>query len=97
MKEALKNKPLFSLGMIVTTPGILSALERNQQTPAEFISRHLRGDFGDLCDEDKQANTEAIEQGLRLLSAYRLHDGERIWVITEQDRSSSCVLLPSEY
>jgi hypothetical protein len=91
------RKPLFALGQIVATPGILSALERNSQTPAEFIGRHLLGDWGTLCPEDRMANEEALSQGLRLLSAYPLHDGERIWVITEADRSVTTALLPEEY
>ena len=91
------KKPMFSLGMIVSTPGILSALERNSQTPAEFIGRHLLGDWGDLCAEDRRANDEAIACGHRLLSAYRLHDGTRLWIITESDRSVTTLLLPAEY
>jgi hypothetical protein len=91
------KKPLFSLGLIVTTPGVLTALERNSQTPAEFIGRHLLGDWGTLCPEDRMANEEALDQDLRVLSAYRLHDGERIWVITEADRSVTTALLPEEY
>jgi hypothetical protein len=98
MTVATSNKkPLFSTGQIVATPGVLSALERNTQTPAEFITRHIQGDWGDLCEEDKTANDEALQEGLRLLSAYRLHDGERIWVITEADRSVTTALLPEEY
>jgi hypothetical protein len=94
---ATLRKPLFSLGQIVSTPGALEALEANSQTPADVIGRHLLGDWGDLCEEDRLANEEALEQGLRLLSAYRLEDGAKLWIITESDRSSTCVLLPSEY
>jgi hypothetical protein len=97
MSATLKIKPLFSLGRIVSTPGALQALEANSQTPAEFIGRHLLGDWGDLCEEDKQANQEALEQKLRLLSAYRLNDGTKLWIITESDRSATTLLLPSEY
>ncbi|VGO13410.1 hypothetical protein PDESU_01967 [Pontiella desulfatans] len=91
------NKKLFELGQVVATPGALAALENNGQSASEFIHRHQSGDWGDLCEEDKQANQEALESGDRILSAYRLEDGTRIWIITEADRSSSCVLLPSEY
>ncbi|VGO18803.1 hypothetical protein [Pontiella sulfatireligans] len=90
-------KPLFPLGQLVATPGALAALEENGTGCTEFLERHVAGDFGDLCEEDKQANVEAIEQGLRILSAYKLPDGQRLWLITEADRSSSCCLLPSEY
>jgi len=62
-----------------------------------FIGRHLSGDWGDLDAEDRAANEVALTIGERVLSAYALHGGERIWVITEADRSSTTVLLPSEY
>ena len=88
---------LFSLGQIVATPGALSALEEAGNSASEFLSKHARGEWGDLCLEDKQANTEAVADDLRILSAYRLSDGTRIWVITECDRSVTTVLLPSEY
>ncbi|VGO19605.1 hypothetical protein [Pontiella sulfatireligans] len=90
-------KPLFPLGQLVATPGAIAALEENGKACTEFLERHVTGDWGDLCEEDKQANVEAIEQGLRILSAYKLPDGTRIWIITEADRSSTCCLLPSEY
>lgn len=89
--------PKFPLGQIVTTPGALDAFETTGQTPTEFIHRHVSGDWGDLCDEDKQTNEEALSNGGRIFSAYHLNDGTKIWVITEADRSSTCVLLPSEY
>ena len=97
MLAELNKKKRFALGQLVATPGVLAAMEKTGQGCAEFLERHVSGDWGDLCDDDKQANAEALEQGLRILSAYRLHDGERIWVITEADRSSTCCLIPSEY
>jgi len=58
---------------------------------------HVKGQWGDLSEDDKQANDEALNQtGGRLLSAYNLPQG-KIWIVTEADRSSSTVLLPSEY
>ena len=59
--------------------------------------RHIVGDWGECCEEDKQANEDALAQGERLLSVYRTSKDEKIWVITEADRSSTCVLLPEEY
>ena len=87
MPETLNQKPLFSLGRLVATPGALAALEENGKGCTEFLARHVQGDWGDLCEDDKQANLEALEQGLRILSAYRLEDGTKLWVITEADRS----------
>jgi hypothetical protein len=59
--------------------------------------RHARGDWGDLSSEDKLANKRALEEGTRLLSAYHLKTGQKIWIITEWDRSATTVLLPEEY
>jgi hypothetical protein len=88
---------MFELGQLVATPGALDALQRNQQTPLEFIERHLTHDWGYLDEEDKRENDHSVEHGLRVLSAYLLRDGTRIWVITEADRSVTTILLPSEY
>ena len=90
-------KPKFSLGKLVATPGALEALTDAGQSPMDFVSRHVRGDWGDCCEEDRQANEEALRYGTRLLSVYRTAKGTKIWVITEADRSSTCVLLPEEY
>jgi hypothetical protein len=89
--------PKFRLGQLVATPGALEALQAAGQSPAEFLARHQIGDWGDVDAEDKKANDDALVQGERLLSAYRTCKGEKLWVITEADRSSTCVLRPSEY
>ena len=47
--------------------------------------------------EDIKENEVSLKHGFRLLSAYRTGAGDRIWVITEADRSSTCILLPEEY
>ena len=88
---------LFPLGQIVATPGALEALEKAQQTPMEFLARHVRGDWGDVCDEDAEANEQSLKDGSRILSSYRTKLGEKLWIITEADRSSTACLLPSEY
>lgn len=89
--------PKFSLGQLLATPGALAALSEAKQGPIEFIRRHIRGDWGDCCEEDRQANEEALHNGDRLLSVYQTAKGIKLWVITEADRSSTCVLLPEEY
>jgi hypothetical protein len=88
---------LFALGTLVTTPGALRALRRAQQSPTEFLSRHVHGDWGDLCPEDVGENAFALAHGLRLLSNYTTAAGERLWLITEGDRSATTFLLPDEY
>lgn len=87
----------FALGQIVATPGALEALESAGQNPAEFLARHAAGDWGEVDDEDKQANDDSLKTGARLLSAYRTSQDERLWIITEADRSSTCLLRPDEY
>jgi hypothetical protein len=87
----------FLLGQVVATPGALSALQKAEQLPAEFLDRHVNGDWGEVTDADKQENDLSVEQGLRLLSAYTTSAGDRIWVLTEADRSATIILLPSEY
>jgi hypothetical protein len=90
-------KPLFPLGRTVATHAAASLLESQGEHAFDYLRRHASGDWGDLCEEDKQSNQEALECGDRILSAYRLEDGTKIWIITEADRSSTCCLLPSEY
>jgi hypothetical protein len=89
--------PKFRLGQVVATPGALEALEEAGQTVNDFLDRHAQGDWGGLSDEDWQANEYALQEGLRLLSAYTTATGEKIWIITEWDRSYTTLLLPSEY
>jgi hypothetical protein len=87
----------FSLGRIVGTPGALAALTEAGKTPAEFLRRHISGDWGDVDDEDRQANEQSLLEDSRILSAYKLSTGEQLWIITEGDRCSTTLLLPSEY
>jgi len=87
----------FPLGRFLITPGALAAIEAAGQTPDAFLSRHVRGDWGDMDDHDRQANERALVQGARLLSAYRTARDVRLWVITEADRSATTLLLPGEY
>ena len=94
---AARKTARFPLGAVVATPGALEALETAGQSPAEFLSRHAAGDWGEIGSEDSRANDEAVANGERLLSAYRTKAGEKIWIITEADRSATTILLPSEY
>src|SRR3712207_6058698 len=87
----------FHPGQVVATPGALEALARSGQSPAFFLEQHLQGDWGEVDDEDWKLNDQALVDGTRLLSAYRTLRGERLWVITEADRSLTTFLLPEEY
>jgi hypothetical protein len=88
---------MFSLGMVVGTQGAVDALEEAGQSPQEFLDRHVRGDWGDAPAADKQANDFSLQRGFRILSSYTTTAGERIWVITEADRSATTMILPEEY
>ena len=101
-----KHKPVsFSLGSIVATPGALAALEKLGKAPIDYLQRHAKGDWGEaLCDEDKQANAEALKHGTRLLSAYNLPQNQKLWIITDGvinpdtgQRYATTLLLPEEY
>jgi hypothetical protein len=87
----------FSAGKVVSTAGALDALSRIGENPLTYIARHVAGDWGDLEEEDRLENDRSLRDGSRLLSAYHLRDGTKIWIITEADRSATTVLLPEEY
>jgi hypothetical protein len=89
--------PFFTLGHVVMTPGVAAALEASGDDPLAFLIKHVCLDPGDLSAADIAENLLSVVRGFRILSAYRLSDGTRIWIITEADRSSTCILLPSEY
>jgi hypothetical protein len=91
------EQPLFPLRQIVATPGAVAALEEAYQLPAEFLSKHARGDWGDLCEDDRQQNELCLREGCRLFSAYVLSNGQKLWIITEHDRSVTTLLLPCDY
>ena len=91
------STPKFPLGRVVATPGALRAITEAGNSPQEFLDRHIAGDWGDLDDEDLKENEFSVANGFRILSAYRLRDGIKIWVITEADRSATTFLLPEEY
>ena len=89
--------PLFPLGRIVATPGALAALERAKQLPTSFLGRHAIGDWGELEPTDVAENEYSVAHGFRLLSSYRTDAGDRLWIITQADRSTTTLLLPEEY
>jgi hypothetical protein len=87
----------FALGQTVITPGAEEALQLAGQTAIEFLRRHMSGDWGELSDDDVKENELSLEQDFRLLSRYETAKGERLWIITEADRSATTILLPIEY
>jgi hypothetical protein len=91
------RRPLFALGKIVGTPGALEAIARSGDSAHSFFMRHACGDFGTVCKADWAANEVAIRDGERVFSAYFTSANDKLWCITEADRSSTCLLLPDEY
>ena len=105
------NTARFPLGQIVATPGALELLQETGFSAAALISRHVHGDWGDLCEEDRAENEFAVSRRLRIMSCYRLVDAERLaatplekrsglptlWIISEADRSVTTALRPCDY
>ena len=87
----------FPLGRVLATPGALQALEKAGQQPQEFLDRHVTGYWGEVDCHDAAENEFSLQHGFRLLSSYTTAAGDRLWIITEADRSATTLLLPEEY
>ncbi|RZI43850.1 hypothetical protein EGT07_07855 [Herbaspirillum sp. HC18] len=91
-----RKRPLFSLGQVVATPGVLTHLEKHGVNAQEYLERHVRGDWGEVPSEDAVENNVAVRYGFRVISSYTIAS-EKVWVVTEADRSVTTMLFPSEY
>jgi hypothetical protein len=87
----------FALGQTFITPGAEEAIQIAGQTELEFLRSHMSCDWGELSEDDLKENEFSLKEGFRLLSAYQTCKGQKLWIITEADRSSTTILLPSEY
>lgn len=87
----------FAVGRIMATPAARDALQAAGVDPLALLARHVTGDWGDVDAQSAQENEFSIGRHLRILSAYALPDGARVWVLTEADRSMTTILLPGEY
>ena len=85
----------FRLGQIVSTPNALSRL--TEEDILMGIRRHQSGDWGEVTEDDRQANERALIEHTRLFSVYHDANGMKFWLITEADRSVTTVLLPEDY
>ena len=85
---------MIPLGQIVATRAVLEAIPN--EAVVNGLRRHARGDWGEVCQQDWQANEEALNDGARLLSVYKAGEA-KFWIITEADRSATTVLLPEDY
>ncbi len=90
-----ETKDRLQLGRILATSNV--AKEVSIEDIQTALNRHHLGDWGECCDEDKQTNDDALKLGNRVLSVYTSSDDVKFWIITEADRSSTTILLPSEY
>ncbi len=86
----------FDLGAIVVTRGVDAFLNGNHLPLITILDQHKKGYWGLCCEEDAILNNFATHNGDRILSVYELN-GEKIWIITECDRSATTVLFPYEY
>ena len=96
------GNPKFAFGRIVATPAALEAIGDSDQSPHEFLIRHLRLEQGDLCDDDHELNKQSIQDGSRILSSFRTAKNVKLWIITEAEddsgqRAATTILLPEEY
>ena len=89
--------PKFPLGRTVMTRGVEGAFNGDPSLVAQLFGRHQSGDWGEVDEHDRQENELSRREGFRLLSAYTLPSGVKVWIITEADRSVTTALLPEEY
>lgn len=85
----------FPLGQLAITSHAQSRLPADAWL--DGLRRHAAGDWGEVDENDRQINEEALREDMRLLSAYTTPDGTRFWIITEADRSVTTILLPEDY
>lgn len=96
--EVLNEKSvLFPLGNVYMTIRAREALEESNELPSDFLSEHQKGNWGDVCEDDKKENDLSVKESFRILSAYKTSQNVKIWIITESDRSATTILLPNEY
>ena len=90
----------LQLAQVVMTAGVNELVAENGLAARDIVialRRHSNGDWGDVCQEDKALNDEAVTRGMRVMSAYHVSGGRKIWIITEADRSITTILFPNEY
>ena len=94
----LTSQARFSPGQVVMTGGVDELVRQGRLNPTPYLRRHLHGDWGDLSDDDRRLNDAALKSGEdRLFSSYQVTSDQKLWIITEWDRSVTTLLLPSEY
>ena len=90
----------FPFGRLVSTAGVNAEIQENEEFKffsIESLAKFLRGDWGQVCEEDKETNDDALKLGNRLVGSYEKEGLKKLWIITEADRSTTTLLFPSEY
>lgn len=83
---------------MVATPGAIQAMQENNIEAWSLLCRHANGDRECVPQADWLENQRSVEEGYGVMSRYTMNDrGDKVWVITEADRSSARLLLPDEY
>ena len=93
--SAWRGEPLFVLGKVVATRGVVDEIE--MEAVCDAVAKHEKGDWGQVPAEDKNLNDEALKHGGRLLSKWTDTKGTEFYIITEADRSVTTALLLDEY
>lgn len=103
----LKNLHSKQFGRFILTEGIAFDVDENiafSKFVQTCVKRHERHDWGEMEKEDIEANNSALKNGDRLFSSYKIPEklsldvqAEKVWIITECDRSATTILYPSEY
>ena len=85
----------LTLGQVVITSNALSKLRIEDALFA--LSRHMRGDWGDLDAEDHEANDRALSEGRILFSVYHSPNKVKFYIVTEGNPTVSTIMLPEDY
>ena len=89
----------FSLGKLVMTKAVHDKMNNDIDFAIgmlDSMERYRSCDWGDLCEEDKTENEQALKEGERIFALYNIGN-EKIYIITEWDRSATTILFPEEY
>lgn len=88
------------LGKTVMTSGVNNKIAESEKFAKEIkicMEKYITCDWGDLCNEDKEMNDNALRNGNdRILAAYDTSKG-KVYIITEHDRSATTILFADEY
>ena len=92
--KALEAKPLFPLGDIIVTANAQLTLSQTEMT--EALTKHAMGDWSAMCEDDRNQNEVALDQGRQIFSAFG-NAKRAFWIISKADCSATTILLPSDY